>query len=141
MTDDQRILYDNAGEIRNTDVIVRWNIATVFMLVHSAGITFVWTRPVAEHIALALIFRLVGLFLALIWLFLNVRMQTWIQYWNSKIELLERKAEPQMIRVFGGTEYEQIRNHPTSTYNILKVLNGVVVLGWFVMFELALFSR
>ena len=35
MTDDQRVMYDNAGEVRNTDVMLRWNIAGIFLTLHN----------------------------------------------------------------------------------------------------------
>lgn len=27
MTEDQRVMYDNVGEVRNTDAVMRWSVA------------------------------------------------------------------------------------------------------------------
>ena len=74
------------------------------------------------------------------WFFLNLRMQRWISYWNSRLEILEAAVDPQDIRVFGGDEYRQILMHPASTYNILMVLSSSVPTGWFIWFEYSLFG-
>lgn len=140
MTEDQKILYDNAGEVRNTDVTLRWNIAGIFLLLHTAGFTFVMNQGiVGKQVFVGL--YLGGLFLGLMWFYLNLRMQRWIAYWNSRLEALEEGADPQTIRVFGGDEYRQILFHPASTYHILLALNGVVIVAWFGIFEYSVFSH
>lgn len=141
MTDDQRVLYDNAGEVRNTDILVRWSIAGIFLILHSTGGTFVLSRLTTESALTTSAFCLTGAFLGFVWLCLNVRMQAWIRYWNSRLEALERETEPQAILVFGGVEYTRIVNDPLSTFHVLIVLNVVVTMGWFTMFTSIPFLR
>lgn len=140
MTDDQRVLYDNAGEVRNTDVMLRWSIAGIFLMLHTAGGVFVSTQLMAGQKIFIGVY-LGGLALGLIWWVLNVRMQRWINYWNGRMEILEAEAGPQTIRVFGGDEYRAILMNQLSTYRILITLNWLIILGWFVVFEITLFSR
>lgn len=140
MTEDQRIMYDNVGEVRNTDVTVRWSIASIFLTLNTVGFTFVMNQWVAEK-PIFIGLYLTGLFLGSTWLYLNLRMQRWIGYWNSRLEAIEAEVELQAIRVFGGDEYRQILTHEASTYNILLTLNVVVMLAWLGLFEYSLFFK
>ena len=139
MTEDQRVLYDNVGEIRNTDIIVRWSIASIFLTLHSVGLTFVATQLIAKRPVFLGVY-LGGALLGLMWVFLNTRMRQWTSYWNSRLEALEELADPQDIRVFGGDEFHQLLIYGASTYRILMTLSGLVALGWFGLFEYFLFT-
>jgi len=139
MTEDQRVLYDNVGEIRNTDIIVRWSIASIFLTLHSVGLTFVATQFIAGKPILIGVY-VGGALLGLMWFFLNTRMRQWTSYWNSRLEALEEFADPQDIRVFGGDEFHQLLIYGASTHRILMILSGSVSLGWFILFEYFLFT-
>ncbi len=133
MTEDQRVLYDNVGEIRNTDIAVRWSIASIFLTLHSVGLTFVATQWIAGK-PIFIGFYLGGAVLGLMWFFLNERMRQWTSYWNSRLEALEDLADPQDIRVFGGDEFHRLLTHGASTHSIVMALSYLITFGWFVLF-------
>lgn len=139
MTADQRVLYDNAGEVRNTDVTLRWSIAGIFLTLHSVGLTFVATQVMAGR-SIFLGVYVGGALLGLVWIFLNTRMQQWVSYWNSRVEILEEMADSQTVRVFGGDEFHRLLAYGASTYNILRWLSGGVFLLWWALFEFFLFT-
>ncbi|MDP3772074.1 MAG: hypothetical protein Q8Q94_01705 [bacterium] len=138
MTEDQRVLYDNVGEIRNTDIAVRWSIASIFLTLHSVGFVFVATQFIAGR-PILIGFHLGGAVLGLMWALLNARMRQWTSYWNSRLEALEDLADPQDIRVFGGDEFHQLLAYGASTHRILMALSGLTTAGWLSLFGYFLF--
>lgn len=139
MTEDHRVLYDNAGEIRNTDILIHWSIAAMFVTLHSVGLAIFATQLFAgKHIPPYGFTG--GIILGVLWYLLARRMLQWIGYWNSRLEAMELDVEPQAVRVFGGNEYQRLLGLWISTSRILTTLIFGMTVVWIILFIFSLFA-
>ena len=132
MTEDQRVLYDNVGEVRNADAAMRWSVAQVFLVIHSGLFTVFMTR-LAEEILTKIILSFVGVLLGLLWMLITDRTQELLMYWNNRLRLLEQFGE-QVVYVFGGPEYRALQERIFITYTILLILIYVISVVWLGIF-------
>lgn len=116
--EDLRELYDNAGETRYTDVLIRWAISAVMFALNSA--LFVFAVPLALKGEIAAVFVAgTQLWFILLWYGLETRIQGLVEYWLSKLIGIEELLQP-VLRVFGGVEYiERVINVRFTTHRIL----------------------
>lgn len=133
------ILYDNTGETRNTDTLIRWAIAAVMFPLNSAMLLFALPLSLRGEPA--------GLFIASAelcfvaqWLLLELRMQGLIRYWLSCMLLIESLLHP-LRRVFGGNEYQrEVENQKLRAHRVLLstiILFGVLGLGVVILYAYA----
>lgn len=137
MTEDQRVMYDNIGEVRNTDAVMRWSVAQVFLLIHSGLFTIFMTR-LAEDMIVRIFMCLAGAVLGLLWLLITDRTQELLTYWNGRLRAFE-EAEPHAIYVFGGPQYQALQTRRITTYRILLTLILFITGVWAVMFLVFVF--
>ena len=138
MTEDQRVLYDNVGEVRNADAAMRWSVAQVFLVIHSGLFTVFMTR-LADDVVVRILMCLAGALLGILWHLITDRTQELLMYWNNRLRLLEQFGE-QPLYVFGGTEYRELQERRFTTYNILLTLISLVTIVWSVWFLYFIFS-
>lgn len=100
---DLREIYDNDGETRNTDIIIRWAIVAVMFTINSALLPFGFDRA-AKGEPLGIWIGFIELEVAFWWLLLETRMERLIQYWDRKLSEIENILRP-IVRVFGGEFY------------------------------------
>ena len=67
---DLREIYDNDGETRNTDIIIRWAIAAVMFAINSALLPFGFDRAMKGEL-LGILIGVMELQVALFWFFLE----------------------------------------------------------------------
>lgn len=132
MTEDQRVMYDNVGEVRNADAAMRWSVAQVFLVLHSGLFTVFMTR-LAEDITVRIGMSFAGVVLGLLWLLITERTQELLTYWNGRLRAFEQ-AEQHIIYVFGGSEYRMLQERRFTTYNILSTLIGLIAWVWLFLF-------
>lgn len=138
MTKDQRTLYDNAGEVRNTDAAMRWSIAQLFLVLHSALFTVLTTR-FSEDATTRIILSLVGAVLGILWGLITDRTQELLMYWNGRLRAFEQ-SEQHAIYVFGDPEYRTLQQRSFTTYNILSALITLIVFVWIPLFLYFIYS-
>lgn len=132
MTEDQRVMYDNVGEVRNSDAVMRWSVAQVFLLIHSGLFTVFMTR-LAEDMIVRIFMCLAGAVLGLLWLLITDRTQELLTYWNGRLRAFE-EAEPHAIYVFGGLQYQALQTRRITTYRILLALIIFIIWMWSITF-------
>lgn len=132
MTKDQRVLYDNVGEVRNADAALRWSIAQLFLVLNSALFTMFMTRP-TEEISAKIVMCITGVVLGVLWLSITNRTQELLTYWNNRLRAFEQ-LDRQEVYVFGGEEYRMLQGKVLTTYNILCILILFVGLVWLSIF-------
>ena len=128
MTEDQRVMYDNVGEVRNADAAMRWSVAQVFLVIHSGLFTVFMTR-LAEDTMVRIGMSFAGVILGLLWLLITNRTQELLTYWNGRLRVFEQ-SEQHAIYVFGGPEYRILQERRFTTYNILSTLIAFITWGW-----------
>lgn len=121
--------YDNAGETRNTDVMIRWYISAVMFPLNSALLLFALPAAFRGEIT-ALFIGAAELIFIHRWYQLEMRMQGLIQYWISKLIEIEDFLRPR-IRVFGGEEYDSnvIGVRLTTHEILLRMIFTFALLG------------
>lgn len=104
----------------------------MFLLIHSGLFTVFMTRLVEE--ALVRIFLcFTGALLGLLWLFITNRTQELLTYWNGRLRAFE-EAEPHVIYVFGGSQYQALQTRRITTYRILLAVILFIIVMWLGMF-------
>lgn len=131
-------LYDNAGETRNTDVMIRWYISAVMFPLNSALLLFALPAAFRGEITAVLI-GAAELTFVYRWDQLEMRMQSLVQYWINMMITIEELLGPR-IRVFGGERYERdVLGIPISTHAILlEIIRlfralGMLIMGIFIV--------
>lgn len=114
--------YDNAGETRNTDTLIRWMIAAVMLPLITALLLFAQDR-ISRGEFLGVVVSFVAIIYVFLWYRLETRMEGLIQYWLKRLIRLEDLLNP-IARVFGGDEYkrEMIVRTWKRTHGILLIV-------------------
>lgn len=131
-------LYDNAGETRNTDTLIRWAIAAVMFPLNTAMLLFSLPQSLRGEPA-GLFIGIAELVFVVQWFLLEMRMQGLIEYWLARMLLLESILRP-LRRIFGGTEYRRRLADPIiRTHRILKFT--IYIFGFLGMVVIALYAN
>lgn len=124
MTNNQRAMYTGLAMCRNTEVAQRWSRTQVFLLIHSAGISFAFTKTEPTFSFLTVL-SLLGIILGGIWFLTNRRTTQWITYWQLRLEAFERaEPEPVEITLFSGSAWDQMKR---SWYPFDIIVNALIV--------------
>ena len=98
--------YDNAGETRNTDILIRWMMAAVMFPLNTALLLFALDRVLKGERFVSIVISFAAIIYVFLWYRLEGRMEGLIQYWISKLIRLEDFLDP-ILRVFGGPDYRR----------------------------------
>lgn len=113
-------MYTGAGNFRVGEVNLRWQRSLILIVVNTAGLPFLNTQT-----ATPFLYQVLGvsfLFLCFFWLTLNWKTQKWIEYWQSKLALMDPPESDLLeFRLFTGTDWERVNKSPTF-YQLLNVL-------------------
>lgn len=123
------ILYDNAGETRNTDILIRWAISAVMFPLCSALLLFAVPQAFKGELV-GLLTAAAELWFVHLWLQLETRMQGLIRYWIARLINIEVLLRP-LRRVFSGGEFNtRVRDvRPTTHGVLLSTIRSFRVLG------------
>lgn len=130
VTNNEKAMYTGLAMCRNTEVAQRWSRTQVFLLIHSAALSFAATRPQATFLFL-LSMSVGGLALTGFWFLANRRTDQWIVYWQSCLVAFERhEQEPVETPIFSGPVYDQVTGMRVTFNRIVNVLIGFFALVW-----------
>lgn len=133
MTENQRAMYAGLCLCRNTEVTQRWARTQVFLLIHSAALSFTLTRPQTTF-SILFWMGLGGLVLTGFWFLANRRTDQWIVYWQSCLMIFEQHEQEQAeIPIFSGPEYERVAGTLITFNRIVNLLIGFFVFVWIVV--------
>jgi uncharacterized membrane protein len=130
MDTEQQAAFSNFTFFRHYDINLRWSITQLFFVMHSAILSLVVTqfRRGSLEYAVACI---AGFLLGLLWLMMTQRITQWIEYWTSRMRVLE-STNRAANRIF-GPEFMAMRGGIRTSY-ILYPLIGVFTAIWFILF-------
>lgn len=130
MTSNQKAMYTGLAMCRNTEVAQRWSRTQVFLLIHSASLSFTLTRP-QPTFALFSLMGLGGLLLTGFWFLANRRTDQWIIYWQSCLVAFERhEQEPVETTIFSGPAYDAVAEMLITFNRIMNLLICASTFAW-----------
>lgn len=130
MTDNERAMYTGLCICRNTEVAQRWARSQVFILIHSAGLSFIFANTQSTSL-LYFWSSLGGLALMIFWYFTNRRTTQLIVYWQSRLaEFEQSKTNPIEINVFTGKDWDRWANPWFPFHVILNILIAFFAILW-----------
>lgn len=139
MTNNQRAMYAGLCFCRNTEVAQRWLRTQVFLLIHSAGLSFTLAQS-QPTFTLFFFMSLGGLVLAICWFLANWRTDQWIVYWQARlVEFEKAEPEPAEIKLFSGPEWDRMKRFWFSFNVIANALITFFSLLWCVVLVRAFF--
>ena len=140
MTEDERVMYSALIAVRNTDATLRWTRTQIFFLIHSGALSLVIVQTKIKfgdwlHMGICV----AGLLLAVLWFWLTLVIQKFIEYWDDRLEELEKISPRPRVRVFGGRSYwNAMRGYRVHT--ILKSLVAIFITVWLALLTLSILT-
>ena len=130
MTNNQRAMYSALVACRNTEVIQRWSRSQFFLIIHSAGFSFLATRTKPDFQTL-LMMGFGGIILGIFWFLANWRTDQWIIYWQSCLNAFEQsEPEPVETPVFSGLAYDRMSEAFLTFNRIVVALTTFFIILW-----------
>ena len=120
MTDEEKAMYTGICMSRNTEVTLRWSRSQMLIFVNLAALPFLnapTTKPFTYYLL-----GVTGILLSGFWFLINWRTQKWIDYWQTRLALIDPPPSDLLeFRMFGGTAWEEANKFP----NFYHILNGM----------------
>ena|SRR3989344_714184 len=136
MTENEQAMYTGMAISRNTEVTLRWSRSQMFILLHSAALTFFASRPLSR---LHLLLAFGGFLMAVLWWFTIWRTEHWVEYWQSRLRAVEKSQEsPVQTYVYEGPEFQSVSSRLPSFHQILLSLPVLAGMIWFTLLVITL---
>lgn len=103
--EDLRMIYDNDGETRNTEILNRLGTNTIMFALFAVLLPFGFSSALKGE-AIAVFIAMLELVFLHRWRQIETRTRVLLEYWNEKLILIEDLLRP-VVRVFGGADYRQ----------------------------------
>ena len=122
--------FEGLTKTREHELTLRWVRISIFIGIHSALASYVFTQLKVGTLPYMLI-SVLGILLGFFWAFVLQRTRQYADYWIGRLEALE-KIEPHIIPIFRGDDYDALRGGIRTNFFLYNVAVYGIAVGWFV---------